>query len=202
MVDTTIYNNRADADGDTSGDGGGITFVGPATPATTLELGNSIIAGNLSSASSSYPDVSGVGGMNFISRGFNLIGDNTGWSTYFVAGLPNADGDWIGNASAALDPELESLLANGGFAPDHRPATTPGSLVIDQGSCPGSGGDQRGYGNAMGHVRVVDLAAVNAAGGDGCDIGAHERGGVAKSEPELFADGFETGHTLYWRVTP
>jgi CSLREA domain-containing protein len=197
IFDSTLTANQAEADGDQTGDGGGLNLSATVGLEVTLELGNSIVAGNLDSGALTRPDVAAFSGLVLDSQGFNLIGSNEGGSAFFVAGLPNADGDWIGTAAAPIDPLLEALADHGGFAPTHRPTADLASPLIDQGSCPGSGGDQRGYGDALAHLRVVDTPAPNGAG-DACDIGAFERGGNPAAEPTLFADDFEAGHALYW----
>jgi len=198
LRDSTVTANQAEANGDGVGDGGGLhTSIAIGFPGT-LELANTIFAGNLDSGLQTYPDVSSFADLTLVTHGFNLIGSNAGGTTFFVAGSPNADGDWIGTAAAPIDPQLEALAPNGGFAPDHRPAAVVGTPVIDQGSCPDAGGDQRGHGDAVAHLRAVDTAVPDAAGGDGCDIGAHERAGDPQAEPALFADDFEAGHALYW----
>jgi hypothetical protein len=131
--------------------------------------------------------------------GSDFIGSNEGCAALFAPGLPNPAGDFVGTAAAPLAPQLELLADHGGATPTHRPSEVPLSPLIDQGTCPGEVGDQRGYGNQAVHLRPVDLVAVpDAAGGDGCDIGAFEVQGEVGADPSLFADGFELGHTLFW----
>ena len=200
LHDSTVTANQADADGDTIGDGGGIQATISVGVTATIELANTIVAGNLDSGVQVHPDVSSFSPFTLVSLGFNLIGSDAGATSTLVAGLPNADGDWIGTAAAPIDPQLEALAAHGGFGPTHRPAAVAGTPVIDKGFCTGSGSDQRGYGDAALHVRIVDTIAPNAAGSDGCDIGAHERGGDPDADPDLFADDFEARHLLYWTL--
>lgn len=200
LRDSTVTANQAEADGDGVGDGGGIhTSIAVGFPGT-LELTNTILAGNLDSGLQTYPDVSSFANLTLVTQGFNLIGSNAGGTSFFVAGLPNGDGDWIGTAAAPIDPLLDALADHGGFAPTHRPTADPATPVIDQGFCTASGSDQRGFGDAAGHVRIVDTIAPNGVGSDGCDIGAHERGGDPEADPLLFQDDFEAGHPLYWRT--
>lgn len=200
LRDATLTLNQAEANGDTVGDGGGIYASINVTLSATLDLTNTILAGNLDSGVLVHPDasISSLANVTLISHGFNLVGSNAGASTFFLAGLPNGDGDWIGTSGAPIDPLLDTLADHGGFGPTHRPAAVAGTPVIDQGFCTGSGSDQRRYGDAAGHVRIVDTIAPNGAGSDGCDIGAFERGGDPDAEPTLFEDDFEAGHTLYW----
>ena len=103
-----------------------------------------------------------------------------------------------GTSGSPIDPLLEPLTLNGGQIPTHRPISDPATPVVDKGFCTGSGADQRGFGDAVAHVRIVDTAAPNGPGSDGCDIGAYERGGAAQAAPLLFADDFESGYDLYW----
>ena len=56
----------------------------------------------------------------------NLLGSNAGSESTFVAGSPNADGDFVGTEAVPIDPELNPLADYGGFAPDHRPALVVG----------------------------------------------------------------------------
>jgi len=198
--DSTITLNQAEANGDNAGDGGGFNATIAVTQSATLEIENTILAGNLDSGALTHPDVSASSLAPFVlvSHGFNLIGSNEGASSFFVAGQPNGDGDWIGTAAAPVDPRLDALADQGGFAPTHRPTADLASPVIDQGWCSGSGGDQRGYGDAVARVRIVDTAVADGPTSDGCDIGAFERGGDPGADPDLFADDFEAGHALYW----
>src|SRR5262245_55565891 len=71
VTNATITANRADADFDNTGQGGGIY-----TPADTLRLRNTIVAGNFHGAASARDDVNGAVGPS----AFNLVGDGTGLS--------------------------------------------------------------------------------------------------------------------------
>ena len=113
---------------------------------------------------------------------------------------PNSLGDFVGTDAAPIDPLLLPLEYNAdAFTASHRPVLDASSPVIDHGFCPGSGGDQLGRGSAATHLRIVPHPTVpDAPASDGCDIGSFERGAVPDVAPELFADGFELGHTLLW----
>ena len=136
--------------GNTASQGGGIYSAGPNTSPK-----NSIIARN---TSANGPDVKG----DLASRGFNLIGDNSG----LTISTPQAS-DQIGTSASPIDPRLGPLQNNGG--PTFTHALLLGSPAIDKGESSGATTDQRGFG------RRKDVAALaNAPGGDGADIGAFE----------------------------
>ncbi|MCB1009120.1 MAG: CSLREA domain-containing protein [Acidobacteria bacterium] len=200
LRDSTLTLNEADANVDGTGDGGGLSLATNVGRTALLDLTNTIVADNIDSGGTDQPDVSASAlvTLDLTSHGFNLIGSNAGGTTYFSAGLPNGDGDWIGTSGSPIDPLLEPLALNGGQIPTHRPISDPATPVVDKGFCTGSGADQRGFGDAVAHVRIVDTAAPNGPGSDGCDIGAYERGGAAQAAPLLFADDFESGYDLYW----
>lgn len=200
LRDSTLTLNEADANVDGTGDGGGLSLATNVGRTALLDLTNTIVADNIDSGGTDQPDVSASAlvTLDLTSHGFNLIGSNAGGTTYFSAGLPNGDGDWIGTSGSPIDPLLEPLTLNGGQIPTHRPISDPATPVVDKGFCTGSGADQRGFGDAVAHVRIVDTAAPNGPGSDGCDIGAYERGGAAQAAPLLFADDFESGYDLYW----
>ena len=202
MTDSTVVFNTANLDADGSGDGGGLSVVPQAGFTATLVVRNSIVAANLDGGGTIAPDLFFSNGalVDWQSSGFNLIGSNAGAIGTVGSGLPNAEGDYVGSAASPLDPRLD-ILNNWGdeTLATHRPLLSPLSPAIDTGSCPGSTGDQRRYGDAAAGLRRVDLAAVpNGLDSDGCDIGAHERAGAPGADLELFTDGFETGHTLPW----
>lgn len=200
LRDVTVTANLANSDSDAEGGGGGLAAFIDVGQTATLELANSILAGNLDLSAAPSPDAFLLAGslLTLTSSGFNLIGSNAGAETFFAAGAPNPGGDYIGTAVAPIDPRLNPLADQGGFAPDHRPAIVAGTPVIDKGFCTGSPADQRGYGDAVNHQRIVDTAFANGPGSDGCDIGSHERAGEPGADPAIFSDGFEWGHTLVW----
>jgi len=135
--------------------GGGVNAPG------AQSIHNSIVAGNTGSASS--PDVSGT----VTSQGWNLIGITNGSSGWTASDLK-------GSAAAPLDPKLGPVQDNGGLTPTI--ALLSGSPAIDQGKSSGLTTDQRGRPRSFDWPSVV-----NAAGGDGSDIGAFERGPPALS---------------------
>lgn len=131
--------------------GGGVgTFGATYGKGSTVDVRNSIIAGNTSAGSA--PDFNGT--LN--SQGFNLIG-NTGGTV--VTGITTGN-------KLNVDPMLGPLQDNGG--PTKTIAPLPGSPVIDAGNVNGTSIDQRGL------VRPVDDPTIPNAGGDGTDMGAYE----------------------------
>ena len=166
---TTISGNTANGTG--GGGGGGIYIQGTAT----VNLGNTIVAGN--TAAGPGPDLFRFGSTaTFTTSGGNLIGDNSGSATNpntgtFPTGNPNANGDKVGTAGSVINPLLGPLtISNGGTTPTR--ALLSGSPAIDSGvntlaTAAGLTTDQRG----IGFSRIVD------GNGDGTaivDIGAFE----------------------------
>lgn len=202
LVDSTIAYNTANLDADASGDGGGVSVVPQGAFRVSFAVRNSIVAANLDGGGTIDPDLffSNSAQVDWQSSGFNLIGSNAGATALVGSGLPNVHGDYVGSVASVLDPRLDVLNDWGeGALATHRPLLSPLSPAIDAGSCPGSTGDQRRFGDAVAGARQVDFAAIpNGFASDGCDIGAHERAGVPGSDRELFRDGFEAGHTLLW----
>jgi hypothetical protein len=207
--DSTITRNVADAEDEPAGEGGGIAFSMGVGSEATLELHNSVVADNEDFGNLIRPDLHCSGDVQLLASGFSFVGSNEGCATLFPAGSPNAAGDWVGTAAAPLDPVLDPLGDYGGPTPTHRPSppVVPpfgelGPIVsplIDSGSCPDAVEDQRGYGDAAAGLRRFDHPGMtNPPGGDGCDIGAVETGADPQVDRAIFADGFETGHTLLW----
>ncbi|HRJ41952.1 MAG TPA: Calx-beta domain-containing protein, partial [Caldilineaceae bacterium] len=171
LFNVTITGNVADANGDESGDGGGVSGE--------ANVYNSIIARNVDdSPAQKEPDLSG----QFVSGGYNLIGDNTGDGGSFTDGV---GGDQVGSSAAPLDPVLGPLQNNGGPTiasgePTYTHALGNGSPALNRGDpsdCLDNFGDplvndQRDF------VRP-DLYA------NRCDVGAVEMqsadAGIAKS---------------------
>ncbi len=127
----------------------GVRASGP----TTIQ--NTIIAGNGTGAPDFEPEYEGI----LTSLGHNVIGPN---------GDPphtSATGDQVNVTAAQVD--LAPLANNGGPVPTH--ALNPGSVAHDQGNSDGLTVDERGS------LRPCDdPGIVNAAGGDGADVGAFE----------------------------
>lgn len=126
----------------------------------SVNVANSIIAGNITTGNNSRPDCDG----KIISGGHNLIGVN---GCNFNGGI----GDLLGNNNAPINARLGALTNNGG--PTLTYTLLVGSPAIDAGnpSAPGSGG---------GACEVTDQRGVTrpvlGAGSLICDIGAVEIG--------------------------
>jgi hypothetical protein len=139
---------------------GGIYNYGSANANATVEIGSTILNG-----SGASPNITNVNG-TVTSDGFNLSSDNG-------SGLLTATGD-----QTNTDPMLGPLQDNVGPAFTH--ALQAGSPAIDKGrNFSGLPTDQRGRPRPY-----DDPAIVNAAGGDGSDIGAFELG-PASNPPTL-----------------
>jgi hypothetical protein len=159
----TITNNSAAG----AASAGGVLQTGG-----TLTVSSSIIAKN--NVAGNGQDVGG----SFVTSGFNLIGDNTG--SNFVAGLPNANSEWVGTSAARLDPLLGPLADNGGTTPTH--ALLAGSPALNTGSNPlALTTDQRGAGfnRSIGNPDIgafelqksVGIVALNATQAEGTGAG-------------------------------
>lgn len=168
--DTTGTVRNTTISGNTSGGsfgGGGIYIQGSAT----VDLGNTIVAGN---SASTGPDLYRNSSTSiFTTSGGNLIGNNSGNAanpntTAFPTGNPNANGDKVGTTGSVIDPMLGTLQNNGGTTPTR--ALLAGSPAIDMGlnslaSGAGLTTDQRGL------TRIVDGNNDTVAT---IDIGAYE----------------------------
>lgn len=155
ITSATIANNTA-----TSGEAGAI-FVGArfSGSSATVNLRNSIFAGNAEPAMQASATSGQTAAIS--SQGFNLAtSGGNGFLTQLTDRL---------NAQAGIAP----LANNGGRTLTHRLLAT--SAAIDAGNSFGLTNDQRG----VGFQRIVDLAPINASGGDGSDIGSFE----LQSEP-------------------
>lgn len=160
VTNSTITGNTAHG---SIGRGGGIQNSGG-----TVTVKNSIVA--LNSSGVEGPDVNGT----FVSAGFNLIGKTDG-STGF-----NAATDQTGTIASPLNPMLDpaGLRNNGG--PTQTIALVSGSPAVDKGTSASLTGDLTTDQRGAGFPRTFDNPSIpNAAGGDGTDIGAFERGARA-----------------------
>jgi hypothetical protein len=179
---STLTLNEADSNDDNAGTiaGGGAIYSSSPEP---IGIRSTIIASNTDRSSMPAADLSAAAD----SFGYNLIGDNSRVQATFVAGVPNANDDWVGALFAPLLPGLEPLSDNGGLTPTH--ALSAGSIAIDKGRCANQVVDQRGFGNPSAAQRSVDDPAISDAFA-GCDIGAFELGAIA-APMLIFKNGFE-----------
>lgn len=106
----------------------------------TLNLHNSIVAGNTSTGESA--DIANAPGI-MTRTGANVIGSNEGVTTVFPAGLPNANGDYVGTATTPLNPLLGALANNGGRTQTCLPLPTSPATDHAAGTIPTT--DQRGF---------------------------------------------------------
>lgn len=159
---TALIVTNSTITGNTSGfRGGGIHAAGPA------RVGSTIIAGNSTTSGATSVDVSG----NFVSDGYNFIGVFNNQATGFGN---SGSHDQVGTTASPGNPNLGPLQDNGGPTATRRPL--PGSPVIDQGKRGLDGNGQQLNADQRGSPRPVDLAVLNAVGGDASDIGAVENG--------------------------
>lgn len=144
---STITNNSAVGDQFYGGGGMFIEFGG------TVNLGNTIVAGNFSQTN---PDID-LGSNAFIQTvGGNLIGNNSDVSAVFPAGNANGNGDFVGTSVAPLSAQLAPLSNYGGATPTH--ALFPNSPAINNGNGAIAGiplTDQRG----AGRIGNLDIGA-------------------------------------------
>ena len=156
LSNSTVTLKTSDSDANGVGDGGGVAL-------TTLNLKNSILAGNSSpSPAAVAPDCQAV----LASQGYNLIGNATSCS------ITAGPGDMIGSAVAPLDPGLAPLRNYGGPTSTH--ALLASSPARNNGSptTPGSGGDS---------CAGVDQRGVPRPQSSRCDMGAYEYASCLKA---------------------
>jgi CSLREA domain-containing protein len=159
LTNSTVTGNSANSGA--GNDGGGIYNSGG-----TINIRNTIIAGNF--ASHNGPDIIG----NFNSLGNNLIGKSDGGSGFSDGVI----GDKVGSIATPLDPLLAPLQNNGGPTATHgllynSPAVEAGNDCVFNNTCVPAVGvsittDQRG----LSRQSDGDLIA-----GPHVDIGAYER---------------------------
>ncbi|MFN7942817.1 MAG: choice-of-anchor Q domain-containing protein [Thermoanaerobaculia bacterium] len=167
VYSSTVAFNQADSDQNGFGEGGGAQV----SPSGTLNLRNSLLAGNYVFDSQNPDDCAG----SVASYGRNLFGDTTGCTVVL------GSGSWdLLNDLATLGP----LAKNGGPTETH--ALLPGSNAID-------GGDP--VNGCIGPTAPLteDQRGAPRYSGLWCDVGAYEEGA-------LFFDGFESGDRSAWSL--
>lgn len=152
ILHCTITNNRADSDGDGSGQGGGI-FIGNSALSVTIE--HTIIAGNFRGTGSTRDDIHGS-----LTANWSLIGDNTGATI-------NGANNRVGTGTSPIDPYLLPLALNGGPTMTHAlQAISPARNMGDPSAVPGENNvpqfDQRGAGFARKVGSRIDIGAFEA----------------------------------------
>jgi hypothetical protein len=147
LVHTTVVNNGG------ASNGGGV-FIGSGT----LNIENSIVAGNTSSVTG--PDIRNQNSV-IIPAGANLIGDHSAVSTEFPLGA------LIGNTANPVDPMLAPLADNGGPTQTRLPLI--GSPAVDSALATANSPttDQRGVLRPFGpasDLGAVELVVLDADG--------------------------------------
>lgn len=159
----TVTNN-------TSGRGGGIYVESNGS----LNIGNSIVAGNIKTTLSPGIEIFRSGPVT--SAGYNLVGDSAGDAADTGTAITYQSTDILDTP-----PQLGPLQLNPpGTTPTH--ALFQNSPALDKGSSCGATIDQRGAMRPVQNVSVTD-----APGGDASDIGAFE--GQATSPASVFVGG-------------
>jgi CSLREA domain-containing protein len=142
--------------------GGGISahanrYEKPGT--TAVRLSNTIVAQNVTKGIN--PDCLEDRGGEFVSGGFNLIGDYNGCFTGLLV-LHRGPGDQAGSTSSPINARLHTTAFNGGrFRYLLTAALDPGSPAINAGDPAGS-------------CEPTDARDVPRSTGGRCDIGAYE----------------------------
>lgn len=172
LSNVTITDNDADPAGASGADGGGIAV----TAGPSVDIRNSIIAGNRD------------GTPNPLTRAADCLGPVTNAGYLHLGGLGNVFLDpacVVSGQSPDLggDPGLGPLADNGGPTLTH--ALLAGSQNLDA-------GDPSGCKDELGHPLHLDQRGSERLGS--CDRGAFELGG----DPALFRDGFESGGPWRW----
>ena len=150
------------------------------SPNYATYLRNSIVALN------NAPNARDLSGVEPISLGNNLIGDNSSVENAFPAGNPNAYGDKAGTSTSPINPLLGLLQNNGGQTDTcallaGSPAIDFGNNCVVNGSCASNNlsvfltTDQR----EAGFLRQI---------GNAVDIGSFEAGNLIPLTPSTFAD--------------
>lgn len=159
--------NNVTLSGNSAGSSGGGIGIPNNAGAGTFTVSNSVIAGNVNPTSS--PECSAANGKFLISKGYNVLGSDTGCT--FVS----AAGDQVGTGGSAIDPKLSSLSDNGGSTQTLAPQF--GSPAIDKGN-PASSGE--------GACEPVDQTGATRPLGAACDVGALE---LSPDAPDAGAGG-------------
>lgn len=176
----TVYNNSIYHDPSYSGSpGGGGIFVGDET---TVQIRNSILAGNLDLYSYPQPGPSDCRGP-LLSEGYNIIGNRVGCSGNLQP--TDQSGTYNPDEDNSLDPLLLPLADNGGPTPTHLPESE--SPAVDTGSCT----------DIAGNPITTDQRGLDRPFGEACDVGSVEREIETAVDPTSLPE-----RTLQLRVHP
>jgi CSLREA domain-containing protein len=168
LNNVTIAGNTADTDGDAGGGGGVLVAPGtPLNPEGTLNLRNTVIAGNNDISRPGVGQAHDCGG-TLVSQGHNLIGDSAG------CGFVRRGGD-----KTDINARLGPLANNGGATFTH--ALLGGSPAIDAGGSATAPTDQRGVPRRASDMGAYEYATcarrvVNRVGTAGADALIGTRG--------------------------
>lgn len=199
LNNVTITKNTAGTSSAASRSGGGINNNGPSDEFT---LQNTIIAGNRDLGLVPAPDCFSEpgNGTPLTSQGYNLVQNTTGCVI---------TGDTTGNLTG-VDPQLGSLLDNGGPTKTHALAADSPALDVGNPAGPGSGGtacaalDQRGFNrlqdgdqNGVGRcdIGAFELAE-SAVGFSFSGLRPNAAGNVGSTYALLYGSGFVNGMTV------
>lgn len=175
IASTTITDNTADSDGDGQGSGGGIVVA----VGGSLEIRNTILAGNFDGSTFPTPRAPDCVG-TIQSVGYNLIK-----SLGLIFTMCTVEGDITGNLME-IDPLLLALTDNGGPTETH---------ALDEGSPAIDAGDPAGCVDPTGAPLLTDQR--HGVRQDRCDMGAYE---VSGTFGLIFEDDFESGDSNEWSV--
>jgi predicted outer membrane repeat protein len=165
VYNSTVAYNDADSDADQNGSGGGIYVEQSSGAVGTLNIYNTLVAGNTVQESPQPDDCSGNGVLN--THANNLFGSTAGCPIVQVSGSYG-----LVNSLSYLGP----LQNNGG--PTQTVALLRGSSAID-------GGYSGGCFDENSNLIVVDQREFARPVGPACDVGAYEFSDV------IFIDGFQ-----------
>ncbi|MDF1512607.1 MAG: choice-of-anchor Q domain-containing protein [Anaerolineae bacterium] len=161
LINTTIAENTADADGGNDGNGGGI--YRNSSSAHDIYLKNTILANNLDASTGTFAFVITDCDAELVSQGYNLIGVGAGTGACTITG--DISGNQVGSPGDKVDPLLDTRGTNGYYTQHYD--LLSGSPAIDGGTPAGclDQDDAAIQSDQRGEVRQV---------GSRCDIGSVE----------------------------
>jgi hypothetical protein len=169
--------------------GGGISMQSPAT----LQIANSIIAGN----TAQYAHDVNYFGAALTSLGGNVIGiGDTNANGSITPGLPNANGDFVGSESSAVNARLSALENFGG--PTQTMIVLGNSPALNFASTSTSTADQRGF--PM--VGLPDAGAYEAGTARTYGFWSLENAGITTATADDDSDGQTNQLEYAFRTNP